>query len=687
MCGIAGILNLDSLPAPEEHVLRGMLGMIRHRGPDEFGIYLHDQAALGNARLSIIDLAGGQQPISNEDETLWIVFNGEIFNYVELKAGLLARGHRFRTDTDTEVLVHLYEEEGVDCLRRLNGQFAVAVWDEGKRRLLLARDRLGVRPLYYTKVGATLVFASEIKSILAVPGARAEIDPVALNQVFVYWSTLSPRTIFRGIREVPPGQFLVAQDGKVELRSYWQLVFPTAQEAASLSRSWDSDGGLEGAADQLHELLWDAARIRLRADVPVGAYLSGGLDSSTIAAMIRALGVSRLDTFSIAFSDPQYDESPYQRRMAEFLGTNHQVVYATHADIGKVFPEVTWHTEMPVMRTAPAPMFLLSRLVRDRGYKVVLTGEGADEFLGGYDIFKEMKVRRFWATNPASRWRPALLSRLYPDIRDLQTTGGAFLRAFFASGLQETQAPDYSHAIRWRNNRRNCRFFSQDLMEEIDGGGEVGEAEIAYPERFDAWGALAKAQYLEISIFLSHYLLSSQGDRVAMAHSVEGRYPFLDLRVVGFCNNLPPQFKLRGLSEKVLLRQVARRYLPEEIWLRHKRPYRAPIRRSFLSGIVEPYVEELLSAEVVRGAGYFKADAVRRLMAKLGGAELASETDEMALVGILSTQLVHHQFVSGFRPRTALSREDNVKVIRRINPGGRSPVCSVAMALSTHLSV
>lgn len=666
MCGIAGILNVQGGPGPEESLLRGMLAMIRHRGPDEFGIYLHDQAALGSARLSILDLTGGQQPIANEDETLWTVFNGEVFNYVELKAGLLARGHCFRTDTDTEVLLHLYEESGVDCLKELNGQFALAIWDERERRLLLARDRLGVRPLYYTKVGANLVFASEIKSLLVVPGVKAEIDPTALDQVFAYWSALSPRTIFRGVREVPPGQFLLAQSGRVELKSYWHLSFPTTAEAAGLDGVRASDGGVTAAAEELHELLRDAARIRLRADVPVGAYLSGGLDSSTIAALVKDLGVSRLDTFSIAFSDPQFDESPYQRRMAEFLGTDHQVVYATHADIGRVFPEVIWHTEAPVMRTAPAPMFLLSRLVRDRGYKVVLTGEGADEFLGGYDIFKEMKVRRFWAVNPASRWRPALLSRLYPEIRDLQSAGGALLKAFFAGGLEGTEAPDYSHAIRWRNNRRSCRCFSPELNAAINQARLVEQTGVRYPAGFGRWGGLEKAQYLEISIFLSQYLLSSQGDRVAMAHSVEGRYPFLDVRVVGFCNRLPARFKIRGLTEKVVLRQLARRYLPEEIWRRRKRPYRAPIHRCFLSGSAEPYVRELLSPQALKASGLFKPDAVGQLVGKLERGAGASETDEMALVGILSTQLVYHHFISSFRPRPHLSLEDNVKVVNRV---------------------
>jgi asparagine synthase (glutamine-hydrolysing) len=392
MCGIAGVLDLAGRDAPDEAVVRRMLGTIRHRGPDEFGIYLGRSVAMGNARLSIVDLEGGQQPIGNEDGRYWIVFNGEIFNHPELRQDLEARGHRFATHCDTEVIVHLYEEEGPACLRRLNGQFAIALWDEREQSLFLARDRVGVRPLFYTRGNGRLGFASEIKALLAVPGVQAEPDPASLAEVFTYWSPLSPHTCFRGIREVPPGHYLLARHGQVTVSRYWQATFDEAPAS--------TDGPIEPYVEQLRDLLVDATRIRLRADVPVGAYLSGGLDSSLIASFVRDVGVTRLDTFSISFSDPRFDESAYQLRMAEALGTDHQVVYATHADIGRVFPDVVWQTETPLVRTAPAPMFLLSKLVRDHRYKVVLTGEGADEFLAGYDIFKEAKVRRFWARQP-----------------------------------------------------------------------------------------------------------------------------------------------------------------------------------------------------------------------------------------------------------------------------------------------
>ena len=667
MCGIAGILNLHDAPPPSEQTLRRMLGAIRHRGPDQFGMFLGERVALGNARLCIIDVGGGQQPISNDDQTLWIVYNGEVFNYLELRKELEASGHKFRTNTDTEVLLRLYEEEGPECLARLNGQFAFAIWDEHSRSLFMARDRLGVRPLFYARIADTLVFGSEVKALMTDPRVPRELDPIALDQIFTYWSTLAPRTCFRGIESLSPGHCLFASRGEVRVRPYWQMEFTAAGNAGQKS--------MESYREELEALLTDAIRIRLRADVPVGAYLSGGLDSSLIAGLIRRLGVSRLDTFSIAFNDAQFDESEHQRRMARFLGTDHQVVHASHADIGRLFPEVIWHTETPVMRTAPAPMYMLSRLVHEHGYKVVLTGEGADEFLGGYDIFKEAMVRRFWSRAPQSHSRPRLLERLYPDISALQSSGGAFLRAFFGCGLMDVDARAYSHAIRWRNNRRAARFFSDHTVAAANAArGQGIDSGVRYPARFDAWGPLEKAQYIEISIFLSQYLLCSQGDRPAMAHAVEGRFPFLDARVVDFCCRLPSRLKLSGLSEKHLLKQVGREILPREVWSRPKRPYRAPIHRSFFNDATCDYVRELMSPEALGRAGWFKPEAVSQLVAKCERRMPVGETDDMALAGILSTQLVHHQFVAAFRPAAPIDARDDLKICwSRTYPAPHAP--------------
>ena len=657
MCGIAGILNLTEGEPVHGDMIRQMLAMIRHRGPDQFGIYLSDQVALGNARLSIIDLQTGQQPIGNEDGTLWIVYNGEVFNYIELRKELESRGHRFTTHTDTEVILHSYEEFGPGCLTRLNGQFAFAIWNEQDRSLFLARDRVGVRPLFYTQTGSTLLFASEIKALLVDPRVRATIDPLAMDLVFTYWSTLSPRTSFRGVVELPPGHYAIVRDGRVTTKPYWRLSFSTEKHDGGRGRE------LSDYLEEFRELLVDATCVRLRADVPVGAYLSGGLDSSTIASIIRNYTSNRLDTFSIAFSDPQFDESEHQRRMARFLGTEHQVVFATHADIGRIFPDVIWHTETPIMRTAPAPMFLLSRLVRDRRFKVVLTGEGADEFLAGYDIFKEAKIRRFWASRAESKWRPLLLKRLYPDIAGLAGTGSSYLSAFFGVGLSEVDAPDYSHAIRWRNNRRVCRFFSDQLNDAVAKERTEEDSSVFYPAEFMNWGPLERGQYLESSIFLSQYLLSSQGDRMGMAHSIEGRYPFLDHRVIEFCVRLPSRLKMRTLRDKYLLRELAARWVPREIAQRPKRPYRAPIHRSFFGESTPDYVRELLSTERLKSAGLFKPAAVSQLVGKIEQGRPIGETDDMALAGIISGQLVHHHFVASFKKPPPISEQDRVKVV------------------------
>ena len=394
MCGIVGTLDWSGEHRPDIGLMRRMLGSIRHRGPDEFGLYLDRQASIGCARLSIVDLSTGQQPIANEDQTLWIVFNGEIFNHPELRADLEKAGHRFTTRSDTEVILHLYEDLGPDCLQLLNGQFAIAIWDTRTSELFLARDRLGIRPLFYTLLPQGMLFSSEIKALMLDPRVQTELDPRSLAQVFTFWAPLTPRTIFKDILELPPGHFMRVRAGSLTVQRYWKLAFPPAGEEAQMTR--------DEAAEQLRALLSDATRLRLRADVTVGSYLSGGLDSTLIAALIRQHTPESLCTFSIAFEEAAFDESSHQEVATAFLGTDHRRTLCTNADVGEIFPEVIWHAEVPLLRTSPAPMYLLSRLVHENKIKVVLTGEGADEFLGGYDIFKEDKVRRFWARQPDS---------------------------------------------------------------------------------------------------------------------------------------------------------------------------------------------------------------------------------------------------------------------------------------------
>jgi len=633
-----------------------MLALIRHRGPDECGIYQDGRLAMGSVRLNIIDLATGRQPISNEDNSIWIVFNGEIYNYLELMVELEAKGHTFRTASDTEVIVHLYEELGAECVQQLNGQFAFALWDTRTETLFLARDRVGIRPLFYTRTADALIFASEIKAILAHPGVTPQLDPLALDQIFTFWAPLTPQTAFREIYELPPGHLMVVSGERQEIRPYWQLQFPPHGRAASRK--------VEDAVEEFRTLLQDAVRLRLRADVPVGAYLSGGIDSCATAAFIKRTQ-SNLRTFSIGFSDPEFDESAYQRQAVEYLGTQHTSILCSQADIGRTFPEVIWHTETPILRTAPAPLFLLSRLVRDSGYKVVVTGEGADEMLAGYNIFKEALIRQFWARQPDSEFRPLLLHKLYPYLPLMQRAGRNVLRTFFGYHLGNTADPIYSHTLRWRNTGRIKQFFSPAMREQIGNYNAVDDLRGRLGPRLQNWPLLSRAQYLETNIFMSGYLLSSQGDRMAMAHSVEGRYPFLDHRLIEFCAHLPPRFKLRGLTEKLLLKRAVQDKLPNAIVQRSKQPYRAPIASSFCGPETLDATQELLSAAAVEAAGVFSSPAAARLLRKAQSGRPLSETEGMALVGILSTQLVHRLFCQEFHQQPRQTIEPVHRVIRQ----------------------
>ena len=459
MCGIAGILASAGGRPPVHAELATMIGRLHHRGPDGSGIWLDGGIGLAHARLSIIDLAGGQQPIHNEDRNVWVVFNGEIFNYVELRHELEARGHCFYTHSDTEVLVHLYEEHGERFVDHLNGQFAIALWDMRRRRLILARDRTGIRPLFYTETGGRLLFASEVKALFALPEVPRSIDPQALAEICTYWSPLAPRTAFAGVLSLPPGHVMVVADGVSRQQRYWDWAFP---ESIAEPRRAEAE-----YAEELRGLLIDAVRLQLRADVPVGAYLSGGLDSSIIASLIRNFTDTPLRTFSLTFDDAEFDESEYQQEMAAYLGTAHTSLHCTRADIAAAFPRTIFHTETPIVRTAPTPLMLLSGHVRASGYKVVLTGEGADEVFGGYDLFKEAKIRRFWARLPESTLRPRILERLYPYLKNSPASGRAFTQAFFSEGMDTADQPYFAHIPRWTTTRRIGQFFSQQLRESI----------------------------------------------------------------------------------------------------------------------------------------------------------------------------------------------------------------------------
>ena len=653
MCGIAGVLVTGAGAPPETAVLRRMAASLRHRGPDEFGLYRDRQCGLAHARLSIIDLATGQQPLCNEDETLWISFNGEIFNYLELREELLALGHCFRTRSDTEVIVHAFEQWGHGCFARFNGQFAVALWNTRTRELTLARDRLGVRPLHICDHGGRIWFASEVKAVFAAdPAIPRALDPVGLQQTFCLWSPIAPRTAFAGVEELRPGHVRTyAPGGAVREEAYWRPRYPESVDA-SRGRRGQFDGSLEDATVAVRQALTDAVRLRmLRADVPVGSYLSGGLDSSLVAALGREVKGERFRTFSLRFDDAEYDETPFQREMARRLGTDHAEVVVSRDDIARVFPEVVLHAERPLLRTAPAPLAMLSRLVRESGIKVVLTGEGADEMFAGYDIFREARVRRFWSREPRSESRPRLLERLYPYLARSPVSQRAMARQFYGRGLDRSGAPGFSHEPRWSSAAALQRLFSPELRAELRTDARdavLGEL----PSGFSRWSDLAQDQYLEVCTLLSGYLLSSQGDRMLMRWSVEGRFPFLDANVVELANALPDSYKLHVLDEKHVLKRVARGLVPDTIVARKKQPYRAPDALSFVGKAATAWIDECVSERSLRDAGIFETQRVLQLWNKCKERVAEgqfSNTDNMALVGVISTQLLHEEFVRGTR--------------------------------------
>ena len=647
MCGIAGFVNLDGQTAPDDPALPRMISAVRHRGPDGFGFHEAAGVGLAHARLSIIDLAGGAQPIANEDRSIWVTFNGEIFNYIELRADLEGRGHRFRTRTDTEVLVHAYEEFGDDFVHQLNGQFAFAIWDGPRRRLVLARDRAGILPLFYTERGGRLLFGSEIKTILAATGAPERLSSVALDQVLTFWSPLSPNTLFPGVYEVSPGQMIVVEHGAVRRRQYWDWDYPAAGEHR------DEDPAV--LAEELRALLIDATRLRLRSDVPVGAYLSGGLDSSVLTTIIRRHTDAPLRTFSIGFEDSRLDESPYQQALIDHLQADHSRITCRNSDVADGFRRAAWHAESVVVRAAFVPMMRLSGLVREQGYRVVLTGEGSDEVLGGYDLFKESKIRQFWARRRDSKMRPALLQRLYPYLDFSPARSRGFAEAFFGAGLENPQAPFFSHLPRWTTTARCKEFFSADTRAALRDAA-IDQFAAALPTAFSNWHPFNRAQYLESRSLMGGYLLSSQGDRMLMANSVEGRFPFLDHRVIEFARRVRPEYLMRGLNEKYLLKRAMGAELPEAIVNRPKQPYRAPGVPAFFEGSWQEEVRELLSPSTVADYGYFDAGRVQRLLQKLEAGREVGEKDNMALIAILSTQLLHHQFIRTEIPTYEVTR-------------------------------
>jgi len=650
MCGIAGIVHPDVAEPVAEQALLRMARAIAHRGPDGFGLLLDAGAGLVSSRLAIFDVARGWQPLEASPGGDVLVYNGEVYNHPELRSDLVAKGEPFATTCDTEVVLRLLERDGVSSLDRLNGQFAFAWWQPQRRRLTLVRDRFGVRPLYHALLeDGSLVFGSEAKAIFASGAVVAEPDLAGIDEAFTLWGARAPRTVFLGVRQVPPGGLVVWERGRiVEERAWW-------------APAYDPGGA---PADDLEALLRDSVRLRLRADVPVGTYLSGGLDSSLVTALAQQETDHELRTFSIAFADPRYDERAHQEAVASAIGTRHHVVDASIADIARAFPEVVRHAETPLVRTAPVPLYLLAREVRAQGITVVATGEGADELFWGYELFKEVVLRELHVSDPQRA--EELLEQLYSYLGPRAARRGPAWRRF----LLETGAEDAelgSHLTRVEATATVKAFFRPEVAAETRAQEPLDRLRGELPSAFLRWSPLERAAWLELRTLLEPYLLSAQGDRVAMAHGVEGRFPFLDHRVFAHSVQLPPARKLDGMREKVALRDVAARVLPPAIAERGKQPYRAPEIAPFFAPDAPGWVEDVLSSSALAETGLWDETRVAGLVRRCRAGRASGMRESMALVGILSTQLWHRELVGrGVDHYPRETREPRVRIDRRV---------------------
>lgn len=649
MCGVAGILDWTSPAATLREQVQRMGAQLVHRGPDDGGEWAAPGIGLAHRRLAIIDPAGGHQPMRADG--LVVSFNGEIFNFIELREEFAQRGWRFTTRSDTEVLLAGWRLHGPAFLQRLNGQFALALWDERRRELLLARDHAGIHPLYVTREDGRLLFASEVKALQAAMNHALQPDFAALDQIFTFWVPLPPATGFAGIEQLRPGEYWLVSSAGIERRRWFEWRHPPRGEELRLDE--------HDAVAQLRALLENAVRLRLRADVPVGCYLSGGLDSSATTALAARLGPAP-HTWSVSFAGTDVDEAVWQTTLHRHLGVQHHSVTVTPERIAAELPRAVWHAERPLLRTAPVPMMYLSADVAAHGNRVVLTGEGADEVLAGYDLFKEAKVRRFWARRPQSSWRWRLLLRLYPWM---QLGSADYLRHFFGRDLDAVAQPWFGHLPRWHNTAQ-CRRFYDDAMAARQDDDPVRTLAAWLPPDVARWAPLHREQYLEATLLMEGYLLSSQGDRMLMANGVEGRFPFLDPELVRFANGLAPALKLPALREKNLLRKAVSDLLPARILARPKQPYRAPDAQVWTTAT---WLDDVLSPARVQRAGYFRRDRVELLRRKARAGRLLAPRDQMAMTGIVTTQLWHEQFIEGNVDAWIADRQG------RVGDGRRSP--------------
>ena len=629
MCGIAGIhswfhLTKDPLPLVQE-----MVYSLRHRGPDQYGAYVDDYIAFGQSRLSIIDIYGGSVPISNEDGQLWLVCNGQIFNYVELRQRLRHMGHRFVTRGNIEVLLHLYEEYGPAMLNMLNGQFALAIWDRRQHQLFLARDHVGICPLFY-KANSFFAFASEIKALFCLPEQHKVLDDTTLAQTCLFGSPLPGRTSFTEIRELKPGCFLRVQDGYLHEEYYWQLELPQA--------AVDRISEPEVATEAMRKLMHESVRLRLRADVPVGIHLNGALESSVITAMTCRSHGSSLRTFSLACDDEQ-DDARCQL-VARHFRTEHTLVTCSSAEVGENLRQVIWHTEKPLLRGTPLLRYLLAQRIKQSGCKVLLSADGADEFFGGLSIYKETKIRLFIASQPSSAKRKLLLQRLYPHLEPQTIDKAASLHSLLSWDSEAADDPFYSHRLHWQSGAFILQFFSPDILQHLSHYDPIDELAYHLNGMMDSLDPMLRSILIEYYISMGGDLLSSQGDRIMMGLGIEPRYPFLDKRVIYFGNHLTPQLRLRVLNEKWIVKQAFAKLLPLQAAAGRIAPPSTLVRKMYTA--CQEEFSSYLEPERLRSYGWFEPKKIEKLLVRFNKPENpVSAREEMALMLILSVQILH----------------------------------------------
>jgi asparagine synthase (glutamine-hydrolysing) len=602
MCGIAGILHPEGQRSVDASLLKAMAASMVHRGPDDEGVFMAGAVGLVHRRLSIVDLVTGHQPMTNEDGSLRIVFNGEIFNHADHRPGLEARGHVFATHSDTEAIIHLYEEYGARCVDHLRGMFAFAIWNQRTKELFLARDRLGVKPLYYVHADdGSLYFASEIKALLAANAIRPALNVAALPDYLANRGTSDDATLFAGVRRLAPGHTLRWQAGRVEIACYWNALPGDAAD--------DDSRPEEEYVEQWRELFQTSVRLRLMSDVPLGMFLSGGIDSSAIAGVMSRMVAEPIKTFSVAFDDPDANELEYARLAARTFCTDHHEVIVERSDFAKALPHLIWHEDEPLGHSASVPLYFVSQLAR-RHVKVVLTGEGSDELLGGYHKYR---------TTLLNLSGGQLYHRMSTDgIRRLVRRAGACL------------APDWlerklSRTFLWRTPDidalyfDNFAVFSHDMQRELFSRDLGDRLERANPYTgmrhwFDAPASASLLQrllYADLKTYL-HELLMKQ-DQMSMAASIESRVPFLDHKLVEFTMSLPDRLKLRGWTTKYILRRAMRGLVPEQIIRRRKVGFPVPLARWF-RGEFRSLLDEFVAGDRAVARGLFRAEVLRRLV-------------------------------------------------------------------------